>query len=264
MIKEFVKSIISPSTKIYKFLSYVFNYSEKGYLPKKIGGIENILENLSNTESKVSFVQVGSNDGVSNDPLNKYINSYNWHGALIEPIPFLFEKLKVNYFNKRENLHFLNMAISADDVTTKTMYSIDEKNRGVLPEWYFQLGSFYKEVLYHHEIQNIDNYIKQIEVPVSTIQKIIDKYMKGEIFLLHIDAEGYDLEILKSLDFTKTIPKVIITEYINLNESDRKKMTTLLRSNGYIIYRYNQDFISLHSSVHELYFKGTFKYPFWE
>lgn len=264
ILKRIVKSILEPSSSIYKFLSYFSNYNKKRYLPKKIRGFDNILENLSKSESTVKFVQVGSNDGVSGDPLYQYINTYNWNGVLIEPIPFLFEKLKANYLNKINNLVFLNIAISAEDVAIKTMYSIDEKNRGVLPDWYFQLGSFYKDVLYHHQIPDIDSYIKLIEVPVSTIQKIINSHMKGNIHLLHIDTEGYDLEILKTLDFNITIPKVVITEYINLNENDRRKMSKLLKSNGYIIYRCNQDFISLHHSVHNLYFKGTFKHPFWE
>ena len=40
----------------------------------------------------LSFVQIGSCDGITDDPINKYINSYSWNGILIEPIPYLFAR----------------------------------------------------------------------------------------------------------------------------------------------------------------------------
>ncbi len=108
-------------------MSFGLNFSEKRYLPGKIASIELVLENLSKLKETVTFIQVGSNDGKSGDPLNKFINSYNWEGIVIEPIPFLFEKLKKNYRNKISNLNFLNITISADGEVFKKFYSIDEK-----------------------------------------------------------------------------------------------------------------------------------------
>src|ERR1700757_1019618 len=36
---------------------------------------------------EVSFIQVGAFDGVSTDPLRKYIQTCGWRGVLIEPQP---------------------------------------------------------------------------------------------------------------------------------------------------------------------------------
>lgn len=89
--------------------------------------------------------------------------------------------------------------------------------------------------------------------------------MQGKsIDLLHIDAEGYDLEILKTLDFTETLPKVILTEFKNLDIANRKLMISLLHANQCKVYRHNQDYISLHYTVHDLYTHGTHVFPFWE
>lgn len=114
MFKYFFKKVLNPSEKFYRFLSYWHNFSEKGYFPQKIENIDLIFEHLSHDQDNVSFLQIGSNDGISGDPLNKFINNYNWKGILVEPIPFLFEKLKRNYFHKKSNLIFYNIAISAE------------------------------------------------------------------------------------------------------------------------------------------------------
>jgi hypothetical protein len=102
MIKSLAKSIFNPSGTTYKFLSYWHNYNEKSYKPRMIDGVNRVFENLSKHYSEIIFLQIGSNDGVSGDPLNFFINNYNWHGVLVEPIPFLFDQLQRNYKRQKE------------------------------------------------------------------------------------------------------------------------------------------------------------------
>ncbi len=260
MITHFFKQFLKPTGKLYKLLSFIYNYRQKKYLPQKIESINPILENISKYQQKIRFIQVGSNDGISGDPLYKYIKAYDWYGVLVEPVPFLFERLKKNYEGAEDKLRFLNIAVSADDDTYKTLYCVDEQYRDNLPSWYFQLASFKKEVLFHHDIDNLDTYIKSIRVPALLMQKVIDEYMNGNIDLLHIDTEGYDFEILKNLDFKKTIPQIILVEYIHLNVADRIKMIGLLKSQQYKVYRCDNDLMCLHSSVSKLYMGGTKKF----
>jgi hypothetical protein len=42
----------------------------------------------------IRFIQVGSSDGLRWDPLRKHIIKNRWEGALIEPLPPVFELLK--------------------------------------------------------------------------------------------------------------------------------------------------------------------------
>lgn len=58
-------------------MSYTINYADKSYLPRKIDSIKNILSSLSTSQQKIIFIQIGSNDGVSGDPLNEFINVYD-------------------------------------------------------------------------------------------------------------------------------------------------------------------------------------------
>ena len=44
-----------------------------------------------------NFIQIGSNDGLKNDPLRKNILAGNWKGILVEPDYNNFQKLIQNY-----------------------------------------------------------------------------------------------------------------------------------------------------------------------
>jgi len=62
----------------------------------------------------VFFVQVGSNDGVQGDPIHDLIVSReSWRGIFIEPIDFLFQRLRKNY-GEAERFVFENVAIALE------------------------------------------------------------------------------------------------------------------------------------------------------
>ena len=265
MFRSLAKNIFHTSGTTYKFISFWYNYKETGYVPRKIDAIEKILENLSKAYSEINFLQIGSNDGISGDPLNFFINNYNWKGVLVEPIPFLFKQLQLNYAHRKDRLTFLNVAVGEKDKAEMIIYVFDEKFKGQIPDWYYQLGSFYKDVIYKHDIPNVDHYIIEKKVPLQTIQTIIEASPSGKnIELLHIDTEGYDFEILKTVNFSELLPKVILVEYIHLNETNIKQMISLLKINGFAVYRCNQDFIGIQNSVHKKLMTGTRIFPFWE
>ena len=208
---------------------------------------------------------MGSNDGESGDPLNSFVKKYNWHGVLIEPIPFLFQKLKSNYAQQSERLKFLNLAVSAQDEEFKTFYAIDEKYMNKIPDWYYQLGTFNKNVLSNHGVPNLEEYMVEKQVPVKMLQEIIEENMIcSNIDLLHIDAEGYDFEILKTLDFAKTLPKIILIEFYHLEVEKRQQLIKLFKKHRYRFYKRNLDYIAVHASVHDGFMEGTQVAPFWQ
>src|SRR5687768_10686357 len=62
--------------------------------------LRHILEIISKRKKQPPFfVQIGSFDGVSNDPINEFVRKYYWQGILVEPMPSFFEQLKLNYAN---------------------------------------------------------------------------------------------------------------------------------------------------------------------
>lgn len=76
--------------------------------------IHEILESFSKATKQVNFIQIGCCDGVTGDPLHDLILKNQWSGILIEPVQYLFERLKANY-QECNNLIFCNVAISNED-----------------------------------------------------------------------------------------------------------------------------------------------------
>ena len=264
MFRSAARIFLNPSSKAYRFLSYCYNYPAKGYLPKEIQHINPILKQLSEANTKVHFIQVGSNDGITGDPIHHFVKHYQWYGVLIEPMPLLFEQLKKTYEFEKERLYFLNVAVSADKQKFKIIYCINEKFRGQVPDWYYQLGSFVKEVILKHNIPNIEEYLVEKQVPVLTIQHIKETYLASDpIDFLHIDAEGYDFEILQTLDFLHNKPTIILVEYVHLNIATQKQMLAMFKRNGYTTYRCHLDFIALQQSVHKHYLNDTMIISSW-
>ena len=69
--------------------------------------------------SKLFCINIGAMDGVMFDELVGYSKTYGFRGLYVEPIPYLFERLKTN-FDEEGNL-FENAAISTENGTIKMM-----------------------------------------------------------------------------------------------------------------------------------------------
>jgi hypothetical protein len=41
-----------------------------------------------------TFVQIGSNDGTTGDPLRTFTEANDWSGLLVEPVPYVFARLQ--------------------------------------------------------------------------------------------------------------------------------------------------------------------------
>lgn len=207
-------------------------YDNKG-LPSKNIDLKGLFEKLS--KEKVSFIQIGANDGLTNDKLRDSILKYQWEGILVEPVPYVFRRLLQNYKGVH-GLIFENCAIS--ETSGKMMfYSIDEydeQGRSVFEDFddykIDQLGSFDRKTLLKHSYMHRDfeKLINEIEVPCLTFHDLVEKYKVEKLELLLVDAEGYDHKIIHSINFDKISPRVIIFEHHHLNKNDYRKVLTKL------------------------------------
>ncbi|UCC95692.1 MAG: FkbM family methyltransferase, partial [Candidatus Omnitrophota bacterium] len=179
------------------------------------------------------FIQIGSCDGVKRDLIHGHILKYNWSGILVEPVRYLFQRLIKNYHGEK-NLIFENIAVSREG-GYRDFYYLRETN-DPMPSWYDEIGSFFKDNVLKHEfaIPNIEKYIVSEKVKTITFTDLIRKYKVKKIDLLHIDAEGYDYEILKLINFKDIKPGMILFEHRHLCDGDCKKSKSLLRENGYL------------------------------
>ena len=191
-------------------------------------------------KSDVHFIQIGSNDGKHNDPIFPYINKAGWKGILVEPVPYLFERLKSNYTEFRDKLIFENSAIANESGRLK-FYRLQASDMTELPEWYDQLGSFKKEVVLRHKncFPCFDDLFIEDTVNAITFQELLKKHKVKTLNLVHIDTEGYDYEIIKTIPFDDIEIDLVMFEHRHLSEPDYKKSVKLLHDKGFKVRKSN-------------------------
>jgi len=72
-----------------------------------------------------------------------------------------------------------------------------------------------------------------------------------DIHFLQIDTEGYDYEILKTLDFANQSPVMIIIEHIHLSNAHKTEMVNLLRKYSYSIHYCGIDLFALNKEAYK-------------
>lgn len=203
----------------------------------------------------VTFLQIGSNDGMTRDPIYQLISrNIGWYGLFVEPVPYLFERLKKNYSSVKNpgRLQFFNGAVN--EGVNENFYFVDEHAKYVipnLPEWYDQIGSFSKEHILSHMEGVLEPFIRNSEIKGITLHELINDFELSQLDLLHIDTEGYDWKILSQLDLGKIQPTVIMYEYKHLKDSDIAISIDRL-SQMYELFRFKNDFICFHREKHAL------------
>lgn len=224
-----------------KVLSIIKTKVKLEYFDKPAVWIEKIL-----IQDSAFIVQVGSNDGVNGDPLHDLIQkNKNWEALFIEPVPYLFEKLKINYKNQSRFI-FENVAIN-DGSNQKFYYVRDsvKNNLPDLPIWHDQLGSFKRENITNHLNGILKPFIEETLVNGATLKSVLNKNGIETIDLLHIDAEGYDWVVLSQVDLIKFTPKIILYEHKHLSIEEKNNSLEFLKDNNYSVFKLGSDFISI-------------------
>lgn len=67
----------------------------------------------------------------------------------------------------------------------------------------------------------LEAYTVEIKVHAKTLNEVIEAYNFQDLDVLHVDAEGYDIEVMKSIDLEKYAPKYIIVEHKYLSAKDK-------------------------------------------
>jgi len=226
-------------------MSYLMHRLKKLIFKFNQRRIEKKIIKASRGDSGFFFIQIGSNNGLSGDPIRKFIISCRWRGILIEPVRHLFDRLLVNYKNQ-PGLSFENVAIDKE-AGYKSFYSIRGAGRGSLVSWYEKLGSFSKEHLLKHrrKIPDFNTRLTEEKVRCITLKNLLEKYQVTKVNLLHIDAEGYDYEIIKAIPFDEVTPQMILYENKHLSAEDKSGCRKLLRSHGYKLIKSKDTFAYL-------------------
>ncbi|HEY1078062.1 MAG TPA: FkbM family methyltransferase [Fontimonas sp.] len=184
------------------------------------------------------FMQIGANDGEQLDPLRREILRREWHGVLVEPVPYVFKRLQRNY-GGNPRLTLMNVAV-AEKSGSLPFYHLREKGPDEqLPPWYDALGSFRKDVVLKHDkyIADIASRVVCAEVPCLSFEDLCARAGVKQLDMLQMDTEGYDYEIIRHIDFTRWRPALIIYEHLHFDAATQNACEGTLRAAGYQLHR---------------------------
>jgi len=150
----------------------------------------------------------------------------------------------LNNYKDRDQLVFENVAISNKN-GFRNFYYIKENSDSLLTLC-DQIGPFDLSLLLRlkDKIPDIENNIVAEKLPCVTLNSILQKHKVGHMDWLQIDAEGFDYEIIKTLDFTIFKPSIIRYENLHLNSRDYKECIDYLEERGYIVIWFGCDSVS--------------------
>lgn len=180
----------------------------------------------------LSFLQIGSNDGVSNDPLHETIRAHQWTGVLVEPVSHLYRQLVANYAGV-PGLAFEQLAIGDPDGST-TLFVVEPRPGD--PEWVSQIGSFDRDVvlLHRYAMPDIEARIRPTEVATSSLPALVAHHRLDTLDVLHVDAEGFDLFILDQIDLHASwAPRFIVFEAKHAEPDRYRHVLARFRAAGY-------------------------------
>ena len=192
------------------------------------------------------FVQIGSNDGIRDDPLHDaLIKNRNWSGIFVEPMPKYFEKLQKNYGYSRK-YQYANHAIGSCN-EQRSLYYVSENARRLgdqLPDWYDLISSFEREHLVKHANGILEPFIEDVMVDVITLDTLKTKFGIKKFDLIVIDAEGHDWDIFCQIDFSEHKPKIIILEHKHIADRKIARIKESLDQQGYVYSTYGANIMA--------------------
>ena len=197
-----------------------------------------ICRRMLESNHEFTFIQVGAFDGVSTDPLYKYITRYGWRGVLLEPQPRAATKLRELY---RGNDRILVLEAAVDGRPgRRTLFTVDSES---VPTWAGGMASFQRENIVKNSylIPGLEAMIGEITVNCITFTDVIQHLPPGRLDLLQIDAEGADGHILSLFPFDRIVPAIIHWESKNLTKLQQEDVLDVLSEHGYRFARSGEE-----------------------
>lgn len=152
------------------------------------------------------FIEAGGFDGIYASNTYYLEKIKHWTGILIEPVPEYYEKCR----KIRKRSRVFNCALTEDSDATPFLHlDIKDSASSIIKE---QDGEC-------------------VKVKAEKLSDILDRTGISNIDFFSLDVEGFELEVLKGLDFTRHRPAFILVEALNQEMQD--KLTRFLNSNKY-------------------------------
>ena len=181
------------------------------------------------------FIEVGTCDF---DTLEKLAQN-GWEGIMIEPIKHYFDKL-VRY----PQIHYENIVISESNDEVEFQYIDPSLINTTDLNWLKGIGCINGNtgpMLINKNLSIYKNCIQE-NIKSMTLNKLCEKYNVTRIDFLKIDVEGYDLNVLKTIDLDKIHVQTIKIEHKHLDDT---LVVKYLEQFNYIVWTEKDDIYAI-------------------
>ena len=235
-----------------KFVNlFGFKLIEKNFIKNMIDienvsiKVEMIVNKIVKENNFTKIIQIGSNDGITDDYVKKIIEKNNLKGVLVEPSLKPFLKLKENY-NKIKNISLVNKALDKD-IEPKNFYQIDEKYLSFYHENISVLSSFSKDHLLKWGIKS--KHIVSTKVECINWKNLFQNFNFSDVQIICIDTEGHDHILISDLINETNVRPVIVFEWVNLPNNELNEILILLKKNNYELLKFQKDIICYQPNI---------------
>jgi len=221
--------------KIFYFLAqkYLKNKPKYSY---SFGGVDLLINYFFRNQTDGIYLDIGCYHPINGS--NTYLlYKKGWSGINID-----VDKGSIDMFNYFRNNDFNKQIAVSDYKGEITLYTHHDRSA---------VQTVNKENAGQMEVDGL----KKIKVRCDTLNSIIEgsKFKDKKIDLLSIDIEGHEFNALKSFDFEKYAPKVVIIEYNDPElisiEFHYQKLENIMKSEIYkLMYKKNYKFVNWHHS----------------
>ncbi len=180
-----------------------------------------IAENLLPHVTNGVFVEVGANDGVTLSNTCYLERELGWTGIAVEPLPAAYSRLVEN-----RDCHTVQGCVSDTEGRAQFLEITGdcEMLSGLVGKYDAQHRRRIRRNLKRHQGTS-----RQITVPCYTLGSLLMQHGIQHVNYLSVDTEGGEIDILKSIDFSKYPVDVVSAE----NNYFDSSLTTYMQACGY-------------------------------
>lgn len=226
MVAFRLRALASQITPLKRAVHYVRDRAPHRYLKQP----DEIQRHLATLGRGRTFVQIGSNDGVTNDTIHRYVRWGRWRGVVVEPLPAPYSRLARNY---RWNRRVTAVKAAVGERAGAANFFYVEPREGD-PWWTDQIGSFFREhVAKHTAVPDLANRIREQVIELRSFADVCDQAGIARVDLVHLDVEGFDAELLGRLPYDQFHIGAVIFEHQHMTEEEHQRVASHLTSLGY-------------------------------
>jgi FkbM family methyltransferase len=176
-----------------------------------------ILPYLSNIENGF-FIEAGAYDGLHQSN-TKILEDCGWKGLLIEPS---YNKSIECYNNRSKETLVANCALVSSEYKDEFVYGLFDSPVSKVQTKYQDIGDGVID----------DDYNILQKVKARTLTSILDEININYVDFISLDMEGYELEALKGIDFSRITFNYMLVEH-NSDSYSLEELDSFLLDKGY-------------------------------